>query len=942
MKYLSLFLLIMPLAAITIIDDFDDWMVDSTFWSIQRSDNTELEEFDGVCRMRMNYGGCGGPHVCFNTKRMKKCIIGDFDAYAVFDVVERGEGDITPFMLIATNDCTRNRVSIGWATHYGFSNWRAETIDSTDSVWTILSSTATSETSGKIRLSRVGDWFYMYYWNSIIDRFFPLDSIEYRMDKTYLALHVQNQGTHEALDIAIDSFYLECDSLWYSECEPPETEPMCMNESMQLEISDLEGVDERTIALSLDGIPYSVPDPSIEWDEPDLTLNPPAPYAHGSVHELCLFHVEDIIGNAFLDTLCWTFTTDLRPPTISDPIPAPGDTIYEFTPMISCRILDDYHDVDESNLRILVNGIARPSATYDGEYLSLDMTTSFPLRYGDSVVVCAQATDLIPRCAPNDTVFCWYFITGDSIRPEAGPHYPSAESLITACDDQSVSIIVTDNIAVDEETIVIEAGGNTFHWPDNMAMFGDTLVFTPDFTWIHGLNTICITELEDVWNNEPPEMPVCFDIMTDLAGPVFSGLEPTPDAVVSATAPDIVFLPTDETTTVFPDSFIVTIDDTMVFYLTPATDSIYDVIGDTVRFYSQMGNVHLSGGHEARVCVSAFDTPDICSPNLGDTCWIFSIAEGGPLATPVLPQPDMITACDYSEITIVVEDADSVNWSTLELFVLDQTYTYDSPEILISGDTIVFMPTSPFSHGDVVEVDIMRLDDMLDNPLSIPLEYTFTVDLIAPEAIMANPTPGSIIRNSRPQITIGLQDQFAGLGTDSITFTVNDTLSFQYPDPAIEWNESGDQQGEVSLFLERTNIRLVSGDSVAISIRVCDDPDLCPGNCASYNWFFRMEGHRNCVAIPNPFSPNGDDFNPVVNFQYPGQDLDPAEVIIFTQRGEEVFRKMIEPSYDGTFIPERTWDGRSTDGIELPQGMYMYIVTVYGEMVCNGTITILR
>ncbi len=940
MKYLSLFLLALPLIAVTIIDDFDDGIVDSTFWSFQRSENTELAEFDGVCRMRMNVGGCGGPNVCFNTKRMRKAIVGDFDAYAVFEIVDMGDGDITPFMLIATNDCTRNRVSVGWARHFTWHTWRAETIDSTDSVWTILTSSTTPMTGGKIRLRRTGDWFYMYFWDDLFG-WFPLDSIEYGVDKTVLSLHVQNQGTHEVIDAAIDSFVLECDSLWFSECEPPVPEPLCMNESIQMEITDAEGVMTSTIELTIDGMPYTLPDPLIDWDGEILTFTPAAPFAHGTMHEICLLHVEDIIGNALLDTVCYSFVTDIVAPLVSEPMPAPGDTIYEYEPTISCRVLDTYHDVDESNVRILVNRIARPYAEYDGEYLTLDMSGhGFPLRVGDSVEVCVQATDLIPRCAPNDTVLCWYFITGDSIRPEIGPSWP--DSLISSCTDQQVRILATDNIGIDSLSIEIEAGGNSYSWPENMGLLGDTLVFSPDFDWEHEINTICITHLVDVWGNPPYVLPACFDFQIDSRGPAFINLQPLAGSIVSQTAPDIIFTPIDIETGVLPDSFLVTVNDSLSFVLSTLASHLYVASGDTIIFNSENAGIHLSGGQTAEVCVSAFDMPDICSPNLGDTCWSFSIAEGGPIATPILPQPDMTTSCEYSEITILVEDPDSVNWQSLEIFILDRTYTYDSPEIIISDDTLIFLPSSPFSHGQIVDVEILRLDDMLDNPISMPLIYTFIVDLFPPEALLASPEEGSIIRNSQPDIVIGLLEQFAGISEDSAIFTLNDTIIFEADNPAIDWRPGGDLEGEIVLHLSRTETRLLSGDSVGISLRICDRPDLCGSNCQTYQWFVRMESDRNCLAMPNPFSPNGDDFNPTINFQYPGQDLDPAELIVFDKRGREVFRRDISANPDGNFIPERAWDGRSSDGIDLQQGLYFYVITIYDEMICNGSITLLR
>jgi len=36
------------------------------------------------------------------------------------------------------------------------------------------------------------------------------------------------------------------------------------------------------------------------------------------------------------------------------------------------------------------------------------------------------------------------------------------------------------------------------------------------------------------------------------------------------------------------------------------------------------------------------------------------------------------------------------------------------------------------------------------------------------------------------------------------------------------------------------------------------------------------------------------------------------------------------------------WDGTDEDGNPLPPGLYVYIITVRGELVCEGTVTLAR
>ena len=39
---------------------------------------------------------------------------------------------------------------------------------------------------------------------------------------------------------------------------------------------------------------------------------------------------------------------------------------------------------------------------------------------------------------------------------------------------------------------------------------------------------------------------------------------------------------------------------------------------------------------------------------------------------------------------------------------------------------------------------------------------------------------------------------------------------------------------------------------------------------------------------------------------------------------------------------EAVWDGTDRFGRPLPQGLYIYVIEVDGEVVCEGTITIAR
>jgi gliding motility-associated-like protein len=93
--------------------------------------------------------------------------------------------------------------------------------------------------------------------------------------------------------------------------------------------------------------------------------------------------------------------------------------------------------------------------------------------------------------------------------------------------------------------------------------------------------------------------------------------------------------------------------------------------------------------------------------------------------------------------------------------------------------------------------------------------------------------------------------------------------------------------------------------------------------------------------IPNIFTPNGDDYNPVLKPKPNFTSVDHIDMKIFDRWGREVF---------STSDPEINWDGNDmTTGQMCSDGAYFYVCDVYENGLCGtakrtlrGTVTILR
>ena len=56
------------------------------------------------------------------------------------------------------------------------------------------------------------------------------------------------------------------------------------------------------------------------------------------------------------------------------------------------------------------------------------------------------------------------------------------------------------------------------------------------------------------------------------------------------------------------------------------------------------------------VCIDAYDNNCAC-PNELDSCWLFTIAPGGPIATIEHPSPSIVSACEGESILKMKDQA---------------------------------------------------------------------------------------------------------------------------------------------------------------------------------------------------------------------------------------------------------------------------------------------
>ncbi len=354
--------------------------------------------------------------------------------------------------------------------------------------------------------------------------------------------------------------------------------------------------------------------------------------------------------------------------------------------------------------------------------------------------------------------------------------------------------------------------------------------------------------------------------------------------------------------------------------------------GSEFTFYPESTGTGLTWEDCGEFCVIAGDDPVYCEPNADTVCFPIIIDFSTPWAELVLPPTGSITACEYQDIVIDLFDSTGIYQDGAELVVDGVRHVSGiSSEIVIEYDRLVYTPFMRWNHNDTVNFALELFYNIHGTPNTDTLRSYFIVDLEPPEVDPLSPQPGQMQFASDVHIDAGLSDSPAGLDIHTIVLNFMGR-AFDLTD--LNWS-GDDWSGYINLEPSVYGLIPTWGDTFEIEIYICDNPDLCDPNCTTTVWSFHMEPPTVCEAIPNPFSPNGDNINDVVLFDYPHRYIGSATLQIFDIKNVLM--------YEGNINQERrTWTGKDNFGSGLAPGLYLYIIKKEGRIICNGTVVLVR
>ena len=221
---------------------------------------------------------------------------------------------------------------------------------------------------------------------------------------------------------------------------------------------------------------------------------------------------------------------------------------------------------------------------------------------------------------------------------------------------------------------------------------------------------------------------------------------------------------------------------------------------------------------------------------------LFIVPEGDPpTATLIWPTCGDTTACADWSIIIEVEDESGIDPASIELIVGATTYTVDSPELDLSGDSlIVYTPTGGYPEGEV-RIALIGLADTLGNSITAPpIDCIFYVDASPPVFDDILPTIEGITRAFSPVIQASIWDEWTDYDTSSLYWIVQGD-TFYWRDAPVRFRND-------TLFWHASfaGVTYELYDTVHVCIGASDIVGGdCGPNSTEFCWWFQ-------IVIPPP------------------------------------------------------------------------------------------
>ncbi|MCK5833129.1 gliding motility-associated C-terminal domain-containing protein [bacterium] len=520
----------------------------------------------------------------------------------------------------------------------------------------------------------------------------------------------------------------------------------------------------------------------------------------------------------------------------------------------------------------------------------------------------------------------------------SGTHTPNAtlvtpaDSSSSSCERQEIVINVGGESIVDSSRVVIWVD-NTNHFTVNEgnlsvdASMGAVIAqFPVGQTWLEGWHNARLDTCYNILGCNL-DSPLVFDFLIDLTPPVASLTDPSGGVFYGSNDLPIV-IGLEDTLTGVDSASIQVVFCGNSFNIGHAAVG-WD--GSEIIFSPLLTGTGNTWIDCPEVCIIAADSPDYCEPNIDTTCFEISVVYSPPTAELVVPNINDITSCDDQQIVIALFDSIGIEDSGAVMILNEREYTTGiDTELEITNDTLYFTPSVNWWHNQTVEGSLVEFYNIHGTRNIDTTDFSFMVDLESPIVQPLVPVVGTITSDEYQITQFSLEDYPAGLDLSTLQI-ICDGRVIDFEDGIWLSSENG---GIFEIRPSEIGFSFTPGDTVDMHVYICDDPDLCSPNCTTTVWRFVVEPKTSCIAEPNPFTPNGDNVNDIVLFDYPHSYTRTAQLTIYNLENIEVYHYELNGSF--------AWDGRDAQGKMLKQGLYLYLLINEARVVCNGTVLLLR
>ncbi len=607
----------------------------------------------------------------------------------------------------------------------------------------------------------------------------------------------------------------------------------CTCGAVSWDVQTESGLSTASAQIEANSITYG--SSRCSWSVADSTfsfLGPTDCWEHGVLYEGNILELTGETGCSWLGDTSFSFTADFVQPVISDFLPGDGEITSNTTPIFRVTVIDSTSAVDQTTTYWRINGTTinygDPGLSWNGTTSQLTLSTYMAgMELADSVEVCVGAGDIAVGCGANMAEVC-YTVIVDTTAPLV--ELISPENYFISCDSLEAVFYIWDLVGVDTSSLALNAAGSGFAYPSGMVLIDDTLHLSPGMPLADGDTfEIAFTTVEDMLGNE--WSGDSWEFVADQSPPFVSGAVPPEAGYVGVSAPNISFELMDLLSGMNDDSISIEVDgvEYAITHAGVSWDGTEIIMDGTVLGWD------FAHGDSVVVCVHSADNASGCGANSMDTCWYFNVNLRGPECVPIAPLDGWVVGCDDFTIRFYLADPNGVDHSTIGFSVDGAGYDVSSPEVTLEGDTVEFTSSAPWTHGQVVEVQITDADDSLGNTLEDPCVYSFSVDLEPPLITPVTPPHNGVVDTTQPRIVALLTDD-TGISDSGLVICANgDCWDYESLPPGLSF------VADSLIFDPHIAGHFFDTDSVIITVYACDATQLCGPNCGDTSWVFFID-----------------------------------------------------------------------------------------------------